>query len=324
MNSEIFGSLWSWFFLAIMIIFFESWARIEYSSTFLFNHFNIQSILVFASAPLILGLGQTLVIISGGIDLSVGFVMGFGAVILASLVKYLFPEYPLYSFAIGIVLTFIICSIPGLVNGLLITKLSVPPFIGTLGMYGIARGLAYIFADGMTVPVNNDYLFFAGTGKLLGIPIVVVIAGFFVLVFHFTLSQTKFGQNTYAIGGNKDAAIRAGINYQRHTVVIYIISALCACLAGLIYTARFSAGAAQAGETMLLDSIAAVFIGGASFYGGSGKILGTLVGALVIAVIQFGLVFVDMDPFWQYFAVGLVIIIAVLIDQSKSQISHRI
>ena len=109
----------------------------------------------------------------------------------------------------------------------------------------------------------------------------------------------------------------------KHTIFIYIISASCACLAGFIYTSRFSAGAAQAGETMLLDSIAAVFIGGASFYGGSGKILGTLVGALVIAVIQFGLVFVDMDPFWQYLAVGMAIIIAVLIDQSKSHLSSR-
>ena len=303
--------------------FFETWARIEYSSTFLFNKFNLQSILIFASAPLILGLGQTLVIISGGIDLSVGFVMGFGAVILASIIKFILPEYPFYAFILGIILTIIICSIPGLINGILITSLNVPPFIGTLGMYGIARGLAYIFADGMTVPVNNDYLFYVGTGKIYGIPIVVLIAAIFVVIFHFTLSQTKFGQNTYAIGGNKDAAIRAGINYKRHTIFIYIISASCACLAGFIYTSRFSAGAAQAGETMLLDSIAAVFIGGASFYGGSGKILGTLVGALVIAVIQFGLVFVDMDPFWQYLAVGMVIIIAVLIDQSKSHLSSR-
>ena len=323
MKSKIFGSLWSWAFLLIMVIFFETWARIEYSSTFLFNKFNLQSILIFASAPLILGLGQTLVIISGGIDLSVGFVMGFGAVILASIIKFILPEYPLYAFTLGIILTIIICSIPGLINGILITSLNVPPFIGTLGMYGIVRGLAYIFADGMTVPVNNDYLFYVGTGKIYGIPIVVLIAAIFVVIFHFTLSQTKFGQNTYAIGGNKDAAIRAGINYKRHTIFIYIISASCACLAGFIYTSRFSAGAAQAGETMLLDSIAAVFIGGASFYGGSGKILGTLVGALVIAVIQFGLVFVDMDPFWQYLAVGMVIIIAVLIDQSKSHLSSR-
>lgn len=307
-----------------MIVFFETWARVEYSSTFLFNIFNVQSILIFASAPLILGLGQTLVIISGGIDLSVGFVMGFGAVVLASLIKFILPDYPFYAFVLGILLTLVICSLPGLVNGLLITSLNVPPFIGTLGMYGIARGLAYIVADGMTVPVNNDYLFFVGTVKFFGIPIVVMIAGIVVIIFHFTLSETKFGQNTYAIGGNKDAAIRAGINYKKHTIMIYIISALCACIAGFIYTSRFSAGAAQAGETMLLDSIAAVFIGGASFYGGSGKILGTVVGALVIAIIQFGLVFVDMDPFWQYLAVGLVIIIAVLIDQSKSQLSNRI
>ncbi|MGA1599526.1 MAG: ABC transporter permease subunit, partial [bacterium] len=121
--------------------------------------------------------------------------------------------------------------------------------------------------------------------------------------------------------GNRESAIRAGINVKRHTLWIYMLSAACAGLAGIVYTARFSAGAAQAGEPLLLDSIAAVFIGCASFYGGSGTIIGTVIGALVIAVIQFGLVFVDVEPFWQFLAVGLVIIIAVLIDQSRNRIS---
>ena len=188
-------------------------------------------------------------------------------------------------------------------------------------MYGVARGSGFIIADGMTVPVDNDWLYNLGTGKILGIPIIVLIVIIAALVFHFVLSRTKFGQYTYAIGGNREAAIRSGINVDRHIIIIFLLSAFCAFLAGLVYTARFSAGAAQAGEPMLLDSIAAVFIGGASFYGGSGKIIGTVVGALVIAVIQFGLVFVDVDSFWQFLAVGLVIIVAVLIDQSKTRVT---
>jgi predicted ABC-type sugar transport system permease subunit len=320
-RGEWIRDIWSWVFLLFMVLFFEIWAQVSYSSSFLFNGFNVQSILIFATAPLLLGIGQSLVIISGGIDLSVGFVMGLSAVVLATAVQSFSVEADGLALAIGLIITFLVCLIPGFINGFLVTKLKIPPFIGTLGMYGVARGAGFIIADGMTVPVNNDWLYKIGTGKILGIPILVLVAIITVIVFHFILSQTKFGQYTYAIGGNREAAIRSGINVDRHIILIFMISSFCAFLAGLVYTARFSAGAAQAGEPMLLDSIAAVFIGGASFYGGSGKIIGTVVGALVIAVIQFGLVFVDVDSFWQFLAVGLVIIIAVLIDQSKAHIT---
>ena len=320
-RAEWVRDIWSWLFLIVMVLFFEIWAQVSYSSSFVFNGFNVQSILIFATAPLLLGIGQSLVIISGGIDLSVGFIMGLSAVVLATIVQSFSGEAQGVALAIGILITCLVCFIPGLINGLLITKLKVPPFIGTLGMYGVARGSGFIIADGMTVPVDNDWLYNLGTGKILGIPIIVLIVIIVALVFHFVLSRTKFGQYTYAIGGNREAAIRSGINVDRHIIIIFLLSACCAFLAGLVYTARFSAGAAQAGEPMLLDSIAAVFIGGASFYGGSGKIIGTVVGALVIAVIQFGLVFVDVDSFWQFLAVGLVIIVAVLIDQSKTRVT---
>ncbi len=320
-RAEWVRDIWSWLFLIVMVLFFEIWAQVSYTSSFIFNGFNVQSILIFATAPLLLGIGQSLVIISGGIDLSVGFIMGLSAVVLATIVQSFSGEAQGVALSIGILATCLVCLIPGLINGLLITKLKVPPFIGTLGMYGVARGSGFIIADGMTVPVDNDWLYNLGTGKILGIPIIVLIVIIVALVFHFVLSRTKFGQYTYAIVGNREAAIRSGINVDRHIIIIFLLSAFCAFLAGLVYTARFSAGAAQAGEPMLLDSIAAVFIGGASFYGGSGKIIGTVVGALVIAVIQFGLVFVDVDSFWQFLAVGLVIIVAVLIDQSKTHVT---
>ncbi len=320
-RAEWVRDIWSWLFLIVMVLFFEIWAQVSYTSSFIFNGFNVQSILIFATAPLLLGIGQSLVIISGGIDLSVGFIMGLSAVVLATIVQSFSGEAQGVALAIGILITCLVCLIPGLINGLLITKLKVPPFIGTLGMYGVARGSGFIIADGMTVPVDNDWLYNLGTGKILGMPIIVFIVIIVALVFHFVLSRTKFGQYTYAIGGNREAAIRSGINVDRHIIIIFLLSAFCAFLAGLVYTARFSAGAAQAGEPMLLDSIAAVFICGASFYGGSGKIIGTVVGALVIAVIQFGLVFVDVDSFWQFLAVGLVIIVAVLIDQSKTHVT---
>jgi ribose transport system permease protein len=311
----------AWLFLAVLIIGFELWAQIAYDTTFVANVFNIRSIAVFAVAPLLLAIGQTFVIISGGIDLSVGFTMGFAAVVLSHVVNATTPALgAVPALLVGVAVTTIASLIPGLVNGLLIARLRVPPFIGTLGMYGVARGTAYLLAGGATVPVSNAALSVIGNGTILGFPVVVLITLLALLVLHYLLSQTRFGQYTYAIGGNRQAAVRAGINVRRVTILLYILSALCAGLGGILYAGRFSAGAAQAGEPLLLDSIAAVVIGGASLFGGSGTIVGTLIGSLIVAVIQYGLVFVNVEPFWQFVAVGVVIIISVLVDQSQRRI----
>ncbi|HEX7199837.1 MAG TPA: ABC transporter permease, partial [Dongiaceae bacterium] len=202
-------------------------------------------------------------------------------------------------------------------------RLGIPPFIGTLGMYGVARGAAYLVAGGTSVPVSNPLLAGLGSGSLFGIPLVVLVAIIVVIAMHYLLSQTRFGQYTYAIGGNREAAQRAGIRVGRMTLMLYVLSALSAGVGGILYTARFTAGAAQAGEPLLLDSIAAVVIGGASLFGGSGTIIGTVIGALIIAVIQYGLVFVDVEPFWQFIAVGVVIIISVIVDQSQKRLGSR-
>jgi ribose transport system permease protein len=155
---------------------------------------------------------------------------------------------------------------------------------------------------------------------VLGVPILVILTAIACIVMHYMLSQTRFGQHTYAMGASEAAARRAGINVKRLTLKIYLLSAVMAGVGGVLYTGRFSAGAAQAGEPLLLDSIAAVVIGGASLFGGSGTIWGTVAGALVIAVIQYGLVFIDVEPFWQFVAVGTVIIISVLVDQTQRRL----
>jgi ribose transport system permease protein len=188
-------------------------------------------------------------------------------------------------------------------------------------MFGVARGAAFLLAGGTTVPVSNSYFSALGNGRVLGVPYLVIVAAIFVLVMHYLLSQTRFGQHNYAIGANVQAARRAGISIRDHILRLYILSAVCAGLGGALYAARFTAGAAQAGEPLLLDSVAAVVIGGASLFGGSGSIIGTVAGALVIAVIQYGLVFLDVEPFWQFIAVGVVIIISVLIDQAQRRFS---
>jgi ribose transport system permease protein len=316
------AQLRAWLFLAALIITFEIWARIDFGGTFVLSSYNWQSVAVFAVAPLLIAIGQTFVIISGGIDLSTGFIMGLAAVVAAHVtnVAGLYMPLPL-AMLVGILCAVLAAGIPGLVNGLMISRLKVPPFIGTLGMFGVARGAAFLLAGGTTVPVSNSYLAVLGNGRVFGIPYLVIVTAVFVLLMHYLLSQTRFGQHNYAIGANVQAARRAGIDIKAHILRLYVLSAMCAGLGGALYAARFTAGAAQAGEPLLLDSVAAVVIGGASLFGGSGSIIGTVAGALVIAVIQYGLVFLDVEPFWQFIAVGVVIIISVLIDQAQRRFS---
>ena len=165
--------------------------------------------------------------------------------------------------------------------------------------------------------ISNDTYSAIGNNNVFGVPIVVILTAVACLIMHYLLSQTRFGQHTYAMGASQQAARRAGIGIKNLTMKIYLLAAIMAGVAGVLYTGRFSAGAAQAGEPLLLDSIAAVVIGGASLFGGSGTIWGTIAGSLVIAVIQYGLVFIDVEPFWQFIAVGTVIIISVLVDQTQ-------
>jgi len=313
---DLLAAFRAWLFLAILLITFEIWAHVEYDSTFFLNPFNVKSIAIFTVTPLLLGLGQTFVIISGGIDLSVGFTMGLSAVVTAHVFNWgtQFGS-PVLSLALAVLAGLGIAVVPGLINGLLIADLRVPPFIGTLGMYGVARGVAFLLARGTTVPVQNGLLGAIGNGEIAGFPNLVLLTIAILLVMHYLLSQTRYGQHIYAIGGNVNAALRAGINVRNNTIALYILSSVTAGCAGILYTAKFSAGAAQAGEPVLLDSIAAVVIGGASLFGGSGTVIGTVIGALIIAVIQYGLVFVNVEPFWQFVAVGVVIIISVLVDQ---------
>ena len=311
----------AWLFLGLLLVAFEIWARLSFGASFVFSAYNAQSIAVFAVAPLLLALGETFVVIAGGIDLSVGFIMGLSAVVAAHAANRagaVLPPVP--AMLAGVAAGLAVSLVPGAVNGWLISKLKVPPFIGTLGMFGVARGVAFLLAAGTTVPVSNAAFSALGNGRVLGVPTVVIVAALFVALMAYLLGQTRFGQHTYALGASEQAALRAGIGVGGHIRRLYLLSALCAGLGGVLYTARFTAGAAQAGEPLLLDSIAAVVIGGASLFGGSGTVLGTVAGALVIAVIQYGLVFVDVEPFWQFVAVGVVIIISVLVDQTQRRL----
>jgi ribose transport system permease protein len=339
---ELLGRFWAWLFLLVLVVVFSATGK-----GFL-DLFNFQAIGANMAIMLIMALGQTFVIISGGIDLSTGFVMGLSSVGAALAISRLGPDPPLFLAVLVGLAAALITGVPaGFVNGVLIARLHVPPFIGTLGMYGIARGVGFILSGGQPVSiqvrglgqVGNGYLLYyyqpvgftvfnpppglagAQLRQVVGIlPHTVTVTVLLILACWFLLSRMRFGQHTYAVGGNSEASLRAGIPVRRHIFQIYVLSALLASIAGFVYSMRFTNGAANAGDPLLLDSIAAVVIGGASLFGGAGTIFGTVIGALIISVIQNGLVILGINPFWQFVAVGVVIILAVLVDQAKTRV----
>ncbi len=179
------ADLRAWLFLAALIVVFEVWARMSFGGTFILNPFNLQSIAIFAVAPLLLATGQTFVIISGGIDLSMGFIMGLAAVVAAHIVNATSPSVGLAGGVLcGFIGAVLIACIPGMINGLLVSRLKVPPFIGTLGMFGVARGVAFLLAGGTTVPVHNALFAVIGNGRIFGVPYIVVITALFMLGMH--------------------------------------------------------------------------------------------------------------------------------------------
>ena len=223
---------------------------------------------------------------------------------------------------VGFFVGVLIACVPGLVNGLLISRLKVPPFIGTLGMFGVARGVAFLLAGGTTVPVSNSLLRRHRQRPHLRHSLLVIITARLLLGHALPAAARPGSASTTTPSAPTCRPRAAPASTSSSTSAASTCSRPPAPASrGVLYAARFNAGAAQAGEPLLLDCVAAVVIGGASLFGGSGTILGTVAGALVIAVIQYGLVFVNVEPFWQFIAVGVVIIISVLIDQAQRRFS---
>jgi len=311
---EIILRQWICLILILFIIFFSLVAPGFWSLR------NFKSLTVYTTEPLILALGQTFVIVSGGIDLSVGAILGFSGVIAALALKAVWAVVPnpILSIAVGILAGLTTGAILGAINGTIIAKLRVPAFVVTLGMLGIARGCTYLLTAGHSIVSLPRDLGKIGNIELFGIiPIAVFVALLLVVLAHFILSQTRIGRYTYAIGGSKTASVRAGIPVDKYTILIYTISGFTAAWAGIIILARFSTGSPIAGMNDELDSIAAGVSGGASLYGGIGNIFGTLVGAFIVGVLLVGLIILGVDPYWQMVAVGGILIAAVFVDQIR-------
>jgi len=280
----------------------------------------------YAVEYLMLALGQTFVIITAGIDLSVGAMLGFsgmaGALLMADLLGGRSASVGIT--VLGIVAILVAGSAIGLINGLLVTKLKLTPFIVTLGTLGMATGAIYLLNNGAEVSTVPSQFAVIGTTVIAGwLPVPVLIAACFCVITWLLLSRTRFGLRTYAIGSNEAAARRAGINVDRHLIYVYTLTGFLAGVAGLLVTARFTAASVTAGLNDELDAIAAVVIGGASLFGGRGTIQGTIIGTLVISVLVTGLVIANVQSFWQQVAVGAVLIAAVWADQLRIRLRQR-
>lgn len=278
---------------------------------------NIVNILRQASINIVLATGMTFVILTGGIDLSIGSILGVSAVVgvLASLLPgigwFAVPAALLTGLGLG------------LLNGALIAFLDLPPFIVTLGALTALRGVAYLVANGTTVINRNLNFAWIGNNYLGPLPWLVVIALLAVFVSWFILRRTVLGVQIYAVGGNQQAARLTGIKVNRVLLFVYGVSGLLAGLAGVMSASRLYSATGMLGNGYELDAIAAVILGGTSFSGGIGTIFGTLVGALIIAVLNNGLTLLNMSFFWQLVVKGLVIIFAVTIDRLRRRSRKR-
>lgn len=276
------------------------------------------------SINLCLSLGMTLVILSGGIDLSVGSVLAISGAVAAGVLKngIALP-------ALGIVLQFTVSGailaglftglVFGWANGFFITRFRLPPFVATLGMLSIARGATQLWTGGFPITGLGPRFGWMGTGHFLDVPTPVWISAALVAVFVLVTKKTRFGRHLYAVGGNERAAQLTGLNLKRIKIAVYAIGGLLAGVGGLLLTARLDSATPSAGVGYELDSIAAVVIGGTSLSGGRGTILGTVLGCLIIGVLNNGLFLLNVSPFWQQVVKGFVILAAVAADKLGSQ-----
>ena len=323
--------------LVLMIVVFEVLGRLLIHDSFLFNTrdnvdtlFNeprLRIIILQVAIVGIIALGVTQVIISGGIDLSSGSVVGATAMIAMSFAqvatvngnpnpKAMFPELGLVDLPVIVpIVVGLICGIvAGVINGLLIAYTRIPPFIATLGMMVTARGLAKWWSKGQPISFPTDSYAAIGKGMM---PVAIFVA--LAILFHFVMKYTVYGKHTYAIGSNEDAARMSGIKVARHKVLIYAIAGMLASIAAIVLSSKNLTAQAGMGQMYELDAIAMAVIGGVSLQGGRGSMLGTVLGALIFGVIISGFTFLKLDAYYQEMVKGAIIVGAVVLDQWRQR-----
>ncbi|MCC8166411.1 MAG: ABC transporter permease [Planctomycetes bacterium] len=280
---------------------------------------NLINVLRQSSITALLALGVLLPILTGGADLSVGSIQGFTMCFMA----YMVVTVQVNSI-VGIILTLILGLAIGMVNGLLLTKLKLPhPFISTLGMLNIARGLALIITDGMPIsglPYEVRWLGYANIGP---IPVSVILVGVVCVAMYIMLNHTPFGRHIYAIGGSAEAARLSGVNVNRVMNWVFAIAGFLYALGGIVLAGRVNSGYPLAGQGAELDAIAGAVIGGASLFGGEGTVMGTIIGVLIMGVLRNGLNLRNVSANWQMAIIGLVVILAVWVDVLRRTAEYK-
>ncbi len=274
---------------------------------------NVLNVLTQVSVNAILAIGMSFVIITGGIDLSVGSVLAITGAVVATFAKSGGNILP------GVIAAIIIGAAIGLVNGILVSKGKVQAFIVTLATMTIFRGVTYVYTNGNPISGLGDNISFIGNSSILGVPLPIFFIIIVLLIAWYALNQTRLGRYIYALGGNEDSARLSGINTDKIKTLVYVISGITAAIAGIIVTSRIGSASPNAGTGFELDAIAAVVLGGTSLAGGEGKVTGTIIGALIIGVLNNGLNLMGVNPFYQAIAKGLVILLAVLLDKKEKQ-----
>ena len=277
---------------------------------------NLFNILKQVSIVSIIAIGQTFIMVSGGIDLSVGYSLGLSGVIMAFSIKAGLPT------PIALLAGLSTGTLVGLCNGLIITRFRLPPFIVTLGMAKIARGVMYVITRGYPIPVRDPFVIALGNGYLGPVPILTIVMLVLVALGAFILSDTVFGNKTKAIGGNELAARLSGIKIKKHKIMIYTMTGLLCGIAGIILAGRVNSGNPNSGINFDLDSIAAAIVGGTAMSGGEGMIVGTLIGALILGVIRNALVLLNISMYWQTVVAGIIIIAVCALDNISHQKSR--
>ena len=281
-----------------------------------FTTSNIMNVLRQVSIIAIIATGMTLVILIAGIDLSVGAVMAFSGAILAGVLT---AGLPLW---VAVLASTLVGLLFGLINGVIVSNFGVPSFIATLAIMVIARGMTLVYTKGYPLVVTNEAFRFIGSGKIFGIPVPIIIMFVIIGLMFWVLKYTSFGRYIYAIGGNEEAAILAGIRVKSIKVAVFGMAGFLSAISAIIYTSRLMSAQPTAGTGIELDAIAAVIIGGTSLAGGKGGVIGTLIGALIMGVLDNLLNLMNISPFYQNIAKGLVILIAVLIDSRFSKLKR--
>jgi len=317
-SREFLARFQSLFALAVMIV------ALSLASDSFLTAENGWNILRQISVNLCLSIGMTLVILSGGIDLSVGAILALAGAVAAGLLKH---GLPLETFGVmlqftttgAIVAGIVVGAAAGAFNGFAITRFQIPPFVATLGMLSIARGLTMLWTGGFPITGLGTDFGFLGTGEPLGVPMPVWITLVLVVAFVFVTRRFILGRHIYALGSNELTARLTGLPINRIRIVVYTLAGALAGVAGLIVTARLDSAQPNAGLGYELDSIAAVVIGGTSLSGGRGSILGTVLGCLIIGVLNYGLFLLNVSPNWQLVIKGVVILVAVAIDKLNAR-----